>query len=133
VHGCVAAVLAGAGGVVLAYVFYLVKPPIPAAIQRALRASSTAAREQVLHGLVQRARDRAARRAAWAGLWKGGDVGLIDGILIDGSARDGGHFASVAGAAERLPLLVCAGDDRRRARPHDLAAVAVAAGSLIGV
>ena len=30
----------------------------------------------------------AARRAALGtGLWKGGDVGLIDGVLIDGSAR----------------------------------------------
>ena len=86
-----------------------------------------AARQQVLHGLVQRERARAAPRASPArGLWKGGDVGLIDGILIDGSARTVGGIAALSRrAAERLPLLVCAGDDRRRDRPDDLAALAV--------
>ena len=28
-----------------------------------------------------------AARLAGTGLWKGGDVGLIDGVMIDGSAR----------------------------------------------
>ncbi len=42
-------------GVVMAWWFYLVKPAIPAAIQRALRLHLPAARQQVLHGLVQRA------------------------------------------------------------------------------
>jgi len=36
-----------------------------------------------------------AARAAGRGLWKGGDVGLIDGIVINGSARAVGALASV--------------------------------------
>jgi NADH-quinone oxidoreductase subunit L len=29
------------------------------------------------------------------GLWKGGDVGVIDGVLVDGSARAVGGFAGI--------------------------------------
>ena len=37
----------------------------------------------------------AGARLLGRGLWKGGDVGIIDGVLIDGSARAVGAFASV--------------------------------------
>ena len=59
-----------------AWYCYMVNPALPAAIQRTLRAALHAARQQVLHGLVQRERPRRAARARSArGLWKGGDVG----------------------------------------------------------
>ena len=59
-----------------------VRPGIPAAIQRRFALRLPAARQQVLHRLVQRARARRAPRACvGTGLWRGGDVGVIDGIL----------------------------------------------------
>ena len=36
------------------------------------------------------------RRLLGNGLWKGGDVGVIDGILIDGSARTIGGVAALS-------------------------------------
>ena len=36
----------------------------------------------------------AAARGVGRGLWKGGDVALIDGVVIDGSARAVGGIAS---------------------------------------
>lgn len=84
-----------AAGVGLAYVFYLVKPEIPAAIKSRF-------------GFVYRVLDNkyymdwfnehviaVATRALGRGLWKGGDVGIIDGIAIDGSARVIGGVAGV--------------------------------------
>jgi NADH-quinone oxidoreductase subunit L len=37
-----------------------------------------------------------AARLVGMGLWKGGDVGLIDGVVIDGSARTVGAIAGLA-------------------------------------
>lgn len=84
-----------AAGVGLAYVFYLVKPEIPAAIKSRF-------------GFVYRVLDNkyymdwfnehviaVATRALGRGLWKGGDVGIIDGVAIDGSARVIGGVAGV--------------------------------------
>jgi NADH-quinone oxidoreductase subunit L len=74
-------------GVVAAWYLYLVRPGIPAAIQARF-------------GFVYRLLDNKyymdwfnehvlarAARLAGTGLWKGGDVGFIDGVVIDGSAR----------------------------------------------
>ncbi|HEV7576092.1 MAG TPA: NADH-quinone oxidoreductase subunit L [Caldimonas sp.] len=74
-------------GVALAWFFYLRRPDIPAAIQR---------RFSFLYRLLDNKyyfdwfNEQVLARAALLfgrGLWKGGDVGLIDGVLIDGSAR----------------------------------------------
>ncbi|NUZ08141.1 NADH-quinone oxidoreductase subunit L [Piscinibacter koreensis] len=83
-------------GVVLAYVFYILRPAIPAAIQ---------ARVQPIYRLLdnryyldwfnEHVLARGARFVG-RGLWKRGDVGLIDGIVIDGSARAIGGFARVS-------------------------------------
>ena len=83
-------------GVVLAWFFYLRRPDIPAAIQR---------RFSFLYRLLdnkyyfdwfnENVLARAARLAG-QGLWKGGDVGIIDGILIDGSARTIGGVAALS-------------------------------------
>ena len=82
-------------GVVVAYVFYLLKPEIPAAIK---------ARSGLIYRLLdnkyyfdwfnENVLARAAR-ATGTGLWKGGDVGLIDGVLIDGSASAIGSLAAM--------------------------------------
>jgi len=83
-------------GVVVAWFFYLRRPDIPAAIQR---------RFWFLYRLLdnkyyfdwfnEHVLARAARLAG-QGLWKGGDVGVIDGILIDGSARTIGGVAALS-------------------------------------
>jgi len=88
-------VLAGVG---LAWLLYLKRPDIPARIQ---------ARTQGLYRLLENKYylDRinevvfagGARRLG-AGLWKGGDIALIDGIAVNGSARLVGWVA----AASRL-------------------------------
>jgi NADH-quinone oxidoreductase subunit L len=84
-----------AAGVVLAYVFYLVKPAIPAAIK-------------ARSGFIYRLLDNkyymdwinenilaAAARGMGRGLWKGGDVALIDGAVINGSARAIGGLSAI--------------------------------------
>jgi NADH-quinone oxidoreductase subunit L len=103
-HGAVAMGLHGltslpfflaAAGVVLAYVFYLVKPAIPAAIK-------------ARSGFIYRLLDNkyymdwinenilaAAARGMGRGLWKGGDVALIDGAVINGSARAIGGLSAI--------------------------------------
>jgi NADH-quinone oxidoreductase subunit L len=82
-------------GVVTAWWFYLKQPSIPAAIQARF-------------GFVQRLLENkyymdwfnehvlaAGARMTGLGLWKGGDVALIDGALVNGSARAVGGIASL--------------------------------------
>jgi NADH-quinone oxidoreductase subunit L len=65
-----------------------------------------------------------AAPAAGPGLWKGGDVGLIDGLVVNGSAAwSAGSGIAVRLLPDRLPLPLRAGDDRRRVRADDLAVV----------
>jgi NADH-quinone oxidoreductase subunit L len=82
-------------GVVLAWWFYLKQPALPAAIQ---------ARFGFLYRLLDNKyymdwlNERVlapAARALGVGLWRGGDVGLIDGVLINGSARAVGGVAAL--------------------------------------
>jgi NADH-quinone oxidoreductase subunit L len=82
-------------GVVTAYVLYMVKPGIPAAIQ---------ARFGFIYQLLdnkyyfdwfnEHVLARMARLAG-TGLWKGGDEGLIDTVLINGSAHAVGGIAAL--------------------------------------
>jgi NADH-quinone oxidoreductase subunit L len=84
-----------AAGVLVAWWFYLKQPAIPAAIK---------ARAGFLYRLLdnkyyadwfnEHILARAAR-ALGTGLWKGGDGAIIDGVLINGSARTVGAFAGV--------------------------------------
>jgi NADH-quinone oxidoreductase subunit L len=88
-----------AAGVAVAYFFYMVKPEIPAAIK---------ARFGFLYNVLENkyyfdwfnenVLSRAARLLG-TGLWKGGDQGLIDGFLINGSAK---RIGDLAGAMRRV-------------------------------
>jgi NADH-quinone oxidoreductase subunit L len=82
-------------GVVLSWWFYMKQPAIPAAIKARF-------------GFIYRLLDNkyymdwfnehviaAGTRMAGNGLWKGGDVGLIDGLLVNGSARVVGGIAQI--------------------------------------
>ncbi len=82
-------------GVFTAWLFYLKAPAIPAAIDRALsplrrvleaKYGFDAFNEKVLAALA---------RGLGTGLWKGGDQALIDGALINGSARGVGALAGL--------------------------------------
>ena len=82
-------------GVVTAYVFYMVSPAIPAAIAKALRPIMTILENKYYMDWINENIFARAARALGRGLWKGGDVGLIDGLVINGSARAVGALASV--------------------------------------
>ncbi|MGM9489416.1 NADH-quinone oxidoreductase subunit L [Ideonella sp. YS5] len=81
-------------GVVTAYVFYLVKPGIPAAFARIFAPVVRVLENKYYMDWINENIIAAAARGLGRGLWKGGDVGVIDG-LINGSARGVGAVAGV--------------------------------------
>jgi len=83
------------GGVVTAYVFYLVKPEIPAAFARTFSGVVRILENKYYMDWFNENVTAPAARALGTGLWKGGDVGLIDGVLINGSARAVGGVAAL--------------------------------------
>ncbi|TAK82136.1 MAG: NADH-quinone oxidoreductase subunit L [Aquabacterium sp.] len=87
-------------GVATAYVFYLVKPSIPAAFARALRPLIKIGENKYYLDWFNEHVIAAGARLLGKGLWKGGDQGLIDGLLVNGSAKLVGLFASVVRLAQ---------------------------------
>ncbi|MCA0244438.1 MAG: NADH-quinone oxidoreductase subunit L [Proteobacteria bacterium] len=83
------------GGVVLAYVFYLVAPAIPAALDRVFKPLRVLLENKYYIDWFYENVLAAGARALGRGLWKGGDQGLIDGLVINGSARVVGAVAGV--------------------------------------
>src|SRR5690606_25169060 len=82
-------------GVVAAYVFYMVKPEIPAAIKaRAGFLYRILDQKYYMDWFNEHVLAKGARLVG-QGLWRGGDVGLIDGALVHGSARLAGGGAAV--------------------------------------
>jgi NADH-quinone oxidoreductase subunit L len=84
------------GGVVTAYVFYMLKPDIPAAIAKIFSPIVRVLENKYYMDWINENVFAPAARAIGRGLWKGGDVGLIDGVLINGSARAVGALASIS-------------------------------------
>jgi len=82
-------------GVVTAYVFYLVAPAIPAALAKALSPIMNILENKYYMDWFNEHVIAPAARGIGVGLWKGGDVGVIDNILIDGSARTVGGIANL--------------------------------------
>jgi NADH-quinone oxidoreductase subunit L len=82
-------------GVAVAYLFYLVKPEIPAAIKANTGFINKVLENKYFLDWFNEHVLSAGARLLGRGLWKGGDVGLIDGLLINGSARLVGGVASV--------------------------------------
>ena len=83
------------GGIAAAALLYLYRPELPAMLQSRLR---------VLYDILDRKYGidtlyswlfAGGARAVGRGLWRGGDVGVIDGLFVNGSARLVGWFASV--------------------------------------
>ncbi|MDE1948142.1 MAG: NADH-quinone oxidoreductase subunit L [Burkholderiales bacterium] len=81
-------------GVVVAWIWYLVAPAIPAALDRHLRPLRTILENKYYFDWFNENVLAAGARAIGRGLWKGGDVGVIDGV-VNGSARGVGAFAGV--------------------------------------
>jgi NADH-quinone oxidoreductase subunit L len=82
-------------GVLTAYVFYMLKPEIPAAFARIFSPVVRVLENKYYMDWINEKLVAPAARGLGRGLWKGGDVGLIDNIVIDGSARAVGSLAAV--------------------------------------
>ncbi|MEJ6002339.1 NADH-quinone oxidoreductase subunit L [Paucibacter soli] len=83
------------GGVLTAYVFYMVAPSIPATIARVFRPVVNLLENKYYMDWINENIFAAAARAIGVGLWKGGDGALIDGVLINGSAKAVGGIAGL--------------------------------------
>jgi NADH-quinone oxidoreductase subunit L len=83
-------------GVVVSWFFYLRRPDIPAALQRRFSFIYTLLDNKYYFDWFNQNVLARGARLLGNGLWKGGDVGVIDGILIDGSARTIGGFAALS-------------------------------------
>lgn len=82
-------------GVVTAYVFYMVAPSIPATFARVLRPLIIVLENKYFMDWFNENVLARGARALGTGLWKGGDGALIDGVLINGSARTVGGIAGL--------------------------------------
>jgi NADH-quinone oxidoreductase subunit L len=82
-------------GVFFAWLFYIKAPAIPAAIDSKLRPLRTLLENKYYMDWFNEHVLAAGARALGVGLWKGGDQGLIDGAVVNGSARAVGVFSGV--------------------------------------
>ena len=83
-------------GVGTAWFFYLKRPDIPAAIQRRLRALNTVLENKYYFDRFNEIVFAGGSRALGSGLWKIGDRGVIDGLIVNGSARVVGWVAQLS-------------------------------------
>ncbi|OYT84933.1 MAG: NADH-quinone oxidoreductase subunit L [Burkholderiales bacterium PBB6] len=82
-------------GVAVSYFFYMVKPEIPAAIGRALSPLVRVMENKYYLDWINENILAAGARKLGLGLWKIGDVALIDGAVVNGSANAVGVFARI--------------------------------------
>lgn len=83
-------------GLVVAWYFYLVNPSIPAAIKRNCSGIYRILENKYYVDWVNEQVIARGVRCLGTGLWKGGDMGLIDGLIVNGSARVVGWVAAVS-------------------------------------
>jgi NADH-quinone oxidoreductase subunit L len=76
-----------AAGVFTAWLFYLKAPAIPAALDRIFKPLRTVLENKYYFDWFNENVLAAGARGMGLGLWKGGDVALIDGAVVNGSAR----------------------------------------------
>jgi len=86
------------GGVVTAYVFYILAPQIPAMFAKVLRPLIVIGENKYYMDWINENIFAAGARMLGVGLWKVGDQTLIDGLLVNGSAR----LVGLLGAITRL-------------------------------
>jgi NADH-quinone oxidoreductase subunit L len=83
------------GGVVTAYVFYMVAPQIPAMFARVLRPLIVIGENKYFMDWFNENVLAAGARLLGRGLWKFGDQAIIDGVMVNGSARVVGLIGSL--------------------------------------
>jgi NADH-quinone oxidoreductase subunit L len=82
-------------GVILAYIFYLVKPSIPAAFKQKLSVAYTLLDNKYYLDQFNQAFFAGGARLLGSGLWRVGDKEVIDGLLVNGSAKLVACFSTV--------------------------------------
>ena len=82
-------------GIATAAYLYLLRPDMPAVLRRKFSVVYTILDRKYGFDELYSWLFAGGARAVGTGLWKGGDVGVIDGLIVNGSARLIGWFASV--------------------------------------
>ena len=83
------------GGFVVAWFLWFLRPDIPARIAEALGAVHTVLTRKYYFDDLYESVFAALGRGVGGGLWKVGDVRLIDGLMVNGSARGVGWLSGV--------------------------------------
>ena len=82
-------------GIATAWYFYLVNPAIPARLQQTFKGIYTVLENKYYLDRFNEWFFAGGARRLGSGLWKRGDQGLIDGLVVNGSARLVGWFSRV--------------------------------------
>ena len=82
-------------GILTATVMYLLKPEWPARVKSAFNPVYTVLDHKYWFDELYSFLFAGGARALGTGLWRGGDVAVIDGVLVNGSARAVGWSAQV--------------------------------------
>ena len=82
-------------GVVVSWFFYMKRPDIPAAIQRRFSAINTLLENKYYFDKINELVLAGGSRVLGKAFWRGGDVAVIDGVIVNGSAKLVGMIASV--------------------------------------
>lgn len=82
-------------GVATAYLFYMVAPSIPATFAKVLRPVIVVLENKYFMDWINENILARGARLLGTGLWKGGDGMLIDGLIINGSAKTVGGIAGL--------------------------------------
>jgi NADH-quinone oxidoreductase subunit L len=82
-------------GVGLSWLFYLKRPDIPATIQKSVKPVYILLENKYYFDKFNEVVFAGGARLLGRGLWKGGDQMLIDGLVVNGSARFVGWLAGV--------------------------------------
>ena len=77
----------GLAGVVLSWFFYMKRPDIPAAIQRRFSAVNTLLENKYYFDKINDFVLAGGARLLGNTFWRVGDVGIIDGLIVNGSAK----------------------------------------------
>jgi NADH-quinone oxidoreductase subunit L len=82
-------------GVALSWFFYMKRPDIPAAIQRRFSVIHTLFENKYYFDKFNEVIFAGGARLLGKSLWRGGDVAVIDGLMVNGSAKLVGWISSV--------------------------------------
>jgi NADH-quinone oxidoreductase subunit L len=82
-------------GVALSWFFYMKRPDIPAAIQRRFSGIYTLFENKYYFDKINEIVFAGGARLLGKAFWKGGDVAVIDGVVVNGSAKLVGWVAAI--------------------------------------